>query len=284
MIQEQQPKNLMVKNQQAALAVHTQESASGVLPQDFIVPYMVITQSMSEAFTQKKADTGDIIRSTNFDKMGDVDHPVDIVILSKPSNMWIEEERPKAGQRFEFRKQYHRDAANDIQPWSFWMKDEAEVPEGTKGATEWRRVKIMKFFALTLKDLENDAVEMAKAASGELPDLNNVLMPVVVSFRSTSYKAGKSIGNILNRAASVQTPAYLYYFSLAPQSETNDQGTFYVWTVNEKTKAVPVEYRDKVSMWAKIVNSGQTILTDDQALNESEAPQREAREVVNQVV
>lgn len=282
MIQVEQPKEIAVKTKHA-IAVPTEHQVSGVLASDFIVPYMVIVQSMSESFTQKKADTGDVIRSTNFDKLGDVNNPVSIIIISKPVNQWIEEERPKPNVRFEYRSQYVRDAANDLQEWSFWKKDDVEVEANTKGATEWRRVKVMKFFALVLKDIENDAKETAKAAAGDVPDLNNVLMPVVVSFRSTSLKAGKSIGNILNRAASVGTPPWRYHFSLVPQIQTNDQGTFYVWSVNEKTHVVPEEFWPKVDHWSAIVNSGQTLITDEKA-QEDEGGSREVREVKNQVV
>ena len=250
------------------------------LASDYIIPYMIITQGTSEAFQQKKADTGDVIRSTTFEKLGDGTAPVEIVLLSNPASKWVIEQRPAKNARYEFRSEIQRNAANETLPWSYWADAEGnEVPEGTKGAFEWKRTKVLKFFAILFNDLKADAEEAKKADQGEIPDLNKVLMPVVISFRSTSYRAGKLINNIIGRAKSAKVAVWKYSVPLGVAIESNDQGTYYVWTVEEnKTKPLPAEFLPKVKNWVDIVNSGNALKTDDEA--ESESPSS-VREVVD---
>lgn len=151
-----------------------------------------------------------------------------------------------------------RNAGNETLPWSFFVdKDGKEVPQGTVGAIEARRVKQLLVFALLPQDLLNFEAELKKAEdAGELPDPSKAVTPVVLSFRSTSYKAGKEVATFFTQCSDVRVPMHKYQVKLSCKLETKDQDSFYVWTVDRsKPKAVDKAVLGTVENWAKLVNS-----------------------------
>ncbi len=260
-----------------AMVAHQAAGAHEALASDLVVPYIVICQSQSEAFTQKKADCGDIIRSTSSEKVGDPQNPIGIIPLHYPKSEWIIELKPKNASRFQYKKAFPRTAANETLPWSFWAdEDGEEVPEGSKGAIPARRVKVLKLYALLLQDVVNAQEEEKKVSEGELPDPMKSLLPVVISFRSTSYNAGKALATFIKRAESLKAKAWSYVVPFIDIFTTNDQGSFYVWDMQENlTSAVPGQKKDasdsdkelfaSVKKWAELVNSGVALRTDDTA-------------------
>lgn len=247
-----------------APTVHSPQEPE-VLRSDMVLPYIVLAQGTSDAVKERAVTLGDIYRSTTKEALGNPDKPVDVVLLHYPTTDWVIEQ--KTGNRFEFRKSIPRNASNELLEWKFWGDhDGVPVPEGTKGATEWRRVKRMVVFALLPQDIAAQAAEIAKAEAGELPDPNKALTPVVLSFRSSSYKAGKVCGDFVLKAKSMKQPPWRYQIQLGCYLDKNDEGTFYVWKADPNTaKGVAKELMPMVEEWAKIVGSGVSLKTDDQA-------------------
>jgi hypothetical protein len=253
--------------------VRDEVAAHEVIASDMVVPYVLLVQPPSEAATQGKAAVGDIIRSTTFEKLGGPQKPIEVIFLHYPKAEWIIEEKPKGAGRFEYRRAEARNAANEVQAWS-WFSDEEdgrhEVPEGTKNATEWRRVKVLRVFAVLKGDIDAANAEMKKAEAGELPDPNKALTPIIMSFRSTSYKAGKDICTFVEKAASFRMNPWRYIVPLTCHVEQNDQGTFYVWDVDAKNaKGVSKEDIPMVENWGKVINSGAVLKTDDQGVEDA---------------
>lgn len=240
-----------------------------VLRSDILIPYVVLAQGQSESVQQRKAVIGDIVRSTNFEKLGDPEHPLDAIFLHYPKAFWIIEK--KLGSRFEYVRSEPRTAANEVFPWSFWCDSEgAEVQQGTRGAIEYRRVKQLLAFAILPRDIEAAEVELKKMEAGDLPDPSKALTPVIMSFRSMSYKAGKEICTFHSQASSMNIPIWKYMLKVGNSFEQNDEGSFYTWKV-DRTKITPVkkEHLPMVERWVNIISQGQALQTDDTAEKES---------------
>ena len=158
-------------------------------------------QGLSDFVSERKAQQGDMVRSTTVEKLGDPECAVNIIPL-KLSTSWRESE--KIGQKFEFRKSYPRTAGNEALTWSFYRNPQGQEFDkpGQLGATEWQRTKVIDLFALLPKDVENFAKEMAAIAkSGEIPDLTKTVLPVNISFRVTSFNAGRAVATFFAQVA-----------------------------------------------------------------------------------
>ncbi len=248
-------------------AIATQShNADEILRQDILVPYIVLAQGQSDSVMEKKAQMGDIVRSTNAEKLGDPEHPMEAILLHCPKSDWVIEEKPPRAQRFEFRRTEPRTVQNETLPWSWWQNaDGTPAEESAKGATEWRRVKRLSVFAVLPHDIAAANAEKAKMERGELPDVSKALTPVMLTFRSSSFKAGKEIVTFFTKARSLGVDIWRYKLSFTDFLDQNDQGSYYVWSVDQNgAKPVPKEDIALVQSWAAIVNQG-GLKTDDAA-------------------
>lgn len=226
-----------------------------IMRSDLIVPYIVLGQGLSDAVVDRKVQLGDIYRSTNQEVLGNPDKPIQAVLMGAPRPDWVIEQ--KAGQKFEYRKSEPRHAGNETLPWQFWADDDGVPMEaGQKGATEWRRVKRLTVFAILLNDIIAASEEMKKVDQGELPDPSKALTPVVLSFRSSSYKAGREVATFFSKAKSMRADIWRYVVTLGCDLDKNDQGSFYVWKVDtNKPTAVPKEHVSLVQEWVNMVTA-----------------------------
>lgn len=260
-----------------ALSTPVNTMAGEVMRSDIIVPYVVLAQGQSESVQERKAQLGDIIRSTNFEKLGDPDKPIDVVFLHYPKTQWIIENKPVGAQRYQYVRTEPRNATNETDTWNFFAdleghtfdpKDKSKEPklyqEGDKNVIPWRRVKQFLVFGILPKDMEEFEKEMAKAEKGEMPDITKALTPVLFSFRSTSYKAGKEICTFFTKAAAMKVPAWKYSVPLVDYLEKNDDGSFYVWKTDQnKIKPVKKEFLPIIENWVDIVMGGQLKAHDE---------------------
>ncbi len=252
---------------------------SEILHSDIKIPYVILGQGLSDAVVSGDVAVGDIYRSSNKEILGNVHNPVDVVLLHYPQANWITECKPKGSERWKYKGTSPRHAANETLPWSFYadeagceFKDEKGnlFQEGDKGALAWRRVKQLRVFAILLSDIKAAADEMKKADKGELPDPSKALTPVVISFRSSSYDAGKDICTFVQRAMTMKQPAFRYVIQMGCVVDKNDEGTFATFKAGTaKPTAVPKEHVAMVEEWAHLVNKSQdTLKTDEEALTQ----------------
>lgn len=259
-------KEVTTKKENALSTDVQNQGVDQMLRSDMLIPYLTCAQGMSDAVKERKAQMGDIIRSTSYEKMGDPENPVEFILLGYPKNNWVIEQ--KEGSRFKFRRIEERNAANEVLPWYFWADNEGrELPEGAPGATEWRRVKQLLAFAILPADVAAAEAEMKKVEAGELPDPNKALTPVLISFRSTSYKAGKELTTFFANCKSMKIPVYRYKLKIGCTLEQNDEGSFYVWNVDRnRAQAVSKEHLPMIEEWAQIVTyHGSELKTHDEA-------------------
>lgn len=255
-----------VKQATPLAVVEPQATTQEVLSSDIIIPKLLLMQGLSDFVTERKAGLGDVVRSTTVEKLGNPETAIDFIPL-KATMGWIEQE--KVGQKFEYRKAVARTAQNENYPWSFWRNaNGAEFDRpGQMGATEWRRVKTIDVFALLPSDIDAFEKEMAKAKStGEMPDLTKTILPVVISFRSTSFNAGKTVATFFAQVAEMATHApqvrsYAYTLPLGCVAEKNDKGSFYIFKVGQPKK-LDAKYLPYAERWVNTLNSVKDIRVD----------------------
>ncbi len=248
-------KNEVVKSEaqvpqtQAAYDPSNQE----ILNSDIIIPRLLLMQGLSDAVANRKAQMGDMIRSTTLEKLGDPEVPVDFIPL-KMSADWIESEQ--VGGKFEFRTTVPRNAANDDLPWEF-----------DKNGVKWKRTKCLNVYALLTADVQAFLAEMAGLGSGEMPDLSKSLLPILLSFRSTSFSAGRAVATYFAQVRDMlkynpNVRPYGYSLTLACQPEKNDKGNYFVFKVEGKPKKIDDKFFPEVTRWYTTLNTLKTIKVD----------------------
>jgi len=252
----------LVKTEQASVPSTTNANvpSEDFSPSDMIIPRLLLQQGQSKFVAARKASIGDIVRSTNAEKLtDDRGAPIAFVPLTFRKS-WVLEE--KVGQKFEFRGYEPRPVESDTLPWTF-----------TKDGVEWRRLKNVDVVALLLSDIEADEAMMKE---GGIPDLNKVLLPVVISFRSKSYPAGKVVMDHFLRVKGKQDRLpflrpYMYTMDLTCAADENDKGSFFIYEVPVCSKQLKKEFLPIAEYWHGIVTN-QTLKVDAE---ESQAPSSE---------
>lgn len=263
--------NEVATTQTKALSTPLDQTPTGIIASDVVVPRILLMQPMSDFVAEGRAKPGDIVRSTTAEKIGGPGTTIQFIPLSMPEPSWVIEVRQPKQVRFEFKRTEPRNSGNSHLPWLFSCDFEGhEVPAGTPGALEGRRVQRLTLFALLPMDIAANLEEKKKAAEGEFPDFSKALMPVQISFRSTGFKAGKEIVSFFTQVASFKREAWEAMLDLTCHAEQNDQGNYFVFDVDRsKPKAVSKEHLDVVKYWARIVNTNANSLRVDEVSEES---------------
>lgn len=257
--------NDLAKNDNRALATQQEQGGERILNSDVLIPRLLLMQGLSDFVTDRDKSLagvpiqqGDMVRSTNKEVIGSADGEALEFIPLTFSNQWMIQEL--VGKKYEYRKVIPRDGGlhdsskpeedktGEGLPWDFKLN-----------GTDWRRVKVFNVFALLTSDIEAFNVEIKRAQeSGDMPDLNKTLLPLLISFRSTSYNAGKAVATHFTKAASMAkygTKAYGFTLKLEAQQEKNEKGTYYVFTVGQGRKCNPTELAAAAD-WVGMLKSG----------------------------
>ena len=181
--------------------------------EDIVLPKLLLMQAMSEAVSEKEtAEAGDIIKSTSEQVVGGREKPVKIIPLSC-FKTWVLS--MKDGSRYAFKSVEPSTPAN-INRALEWT-DEL--------GNEWRADKALNFYVLLPE-------EITAASNGE-----GACIPCLVSFRRTSYMAGRKLASGMKESQFLNQPAASRVYELRANKRTNDLGTFYVYDVGTAGKA-----------------------------------------------
>lgn len=236
--------NEVTKQESQVPSTHVKTNVEEVLKSDVVIPKVLLMQGLSDFVSERKAIAGDMVRSSTAEKLGDDKTPIDIIPLTF-QNLWmISENASGDGKKYEFRGYEPRTAATESLEWDF-----------IKNGTKWKRTKVLNLFALLPADIEAQNAELKKfQETGEIPDVDKVLLPVVIPFRNTSFKAGKEVATLFAKAESISrqvgktVPAYGTTISLSCAQDKNDKGTFFVFKATTAGKTNPA-YRDAAATW-----------------------------------
>lgn len=243
-----------------------------VLSVDSKVPRLLLMQSVSDFVNEDRAKKGDVVRSTTAERVGGINQPIPMIILSYPKQEWLIE--VKTGKRFEFVKTLPRNRLNEDLPWKFTADEDGnEVPAGTRTGYEANRVRMGTFFALLPGDMDRFISEMERVQSGEMPDLSVDMSPVQIRCRSFSYQASLNIEKILQKIAQFGKQPWQFVLNLSVKEMKNEDNAWFVFDFEERQKGAPTpEKYAKVAEDAFIyVQQNSSHIIVDETLETSEA-------------
>jgi hypothetical protein len=250
------------KETTALAAADAQGTINEALKSDVLVPKVLLMQGLSDYVAERKAQQGDIVRSTTAEKLGDDKTPLEFIPLSI-NNSWIIKE--KVGTKYEYRKSVPRKSVvNPLEQQAEATRIETDrqdenLPwEFKHNGTDWKRIKAINCFALLPRDIAAFQAEIKRAEKeGDMPDLEKTLMPVLISFSSYGFAAGRMIATHFTKAAAMAqygAKPYGFALTLSCYLDKNDLGSFYVFTVGGSRKCSKEEFAE-ASKWAGIVST-----------------------------
>lgn len=188
---------------------------------DIIIPKLVLMQSISKAVADEKARAGEIRGSIDLQKITEREGSVEIIPFHVYKT-WVT--LSKGGS--EFVRQVPLTMANYN-----WPREEL------LGGKEVVNFETINYYVLLPEEIKK-----------------GVFMPYVVSFRSTSAMAGKTLETHRARLKEFGKPLPFKTFKLGSQAKKNDKGNFFVFTIAESRDTTDAEL-DAVKHWHAIVKS-----------------------------
>ncbi len=231
-----------------------------VLASDMVIPKLLLMQGLSDFVSDRAKDPvtgqeirqGDVVRSTTGQVLGGPDKPFPIIPL-RYTSLWMHQERIPGKTKPEFRGYVPRDAGLHDPGKGEIEKTGENLPWEFKHlGAEWVRTKVIRLYALLPGDIDSflSMIERVKE-SGEMPDLEHALLPVVIDFRNTSYAAGKDVASYflkIREMAQYGAQPYGYSMLLGCGKEENDKGVFYVYQAG-KTEKLAAKFITEAKRW-----------------------------------
>lgn len=287
---KEEPKEMVTVNKsEMQLAAAEASLSQQVVASDVIIPRLLLMQAISPLVTSRKAQIADLVRSTNNEKLGDPEHPVQIIPLAMTS-MWMEFEKVPGENQPRFRGMY---------PRGITRRDSAGKAVDTNEGLEWTfkgandedmfRRKTVILYALVPSDIASYELELKRALeAGEVPDLNKSISPVVITFQSTSFKhGGKTAATFFNTLK--QNNAVLaskgikrvlapfeYVMTLRCKEEKKGSAAWYVFDFDASqplSKVYPDKVecdaiKEKAAFWTQALASGGVKVDDAGEIDE----------------
>jgi hypothetical protein len=258
----------MVKQEASALAMPENLKGSwgteGVDSTDIKIPAMRMCQQMSERVAEGKAQAGDVVLSTRQDVLCPKGQAVEFIPLMTFKTWQLSK---KVNGKFLFQKTEPMTPENVNSEWS-WEED----------GEEWKRTRVLNFYCLLPSDIEKEIKALEAVKRGEMPDPDDALLPVLMSFRSTSYDAGKDLATHFKKAEHFSLPPAVTTFKLTTELIKGDQGHYYVYRV-EKSRKTTTEELTVAKGWFDTLHKVNVIADDPEETSESpaEAPANVAK-------
>lgn len=196
--------------------------ATPVDKNDFLIPKLLLMQSVSSAVQEERARAGEIRESIDNKKITEKEGAVEIIPFGVYKT-WI----TLSKQGSEFIAQVPLTAANCNKP-----------REEILGGIEVLNYETLNYYCILPSEV----------ALG-------MYMPYVVSFRSTSYMAGKTLETHRARLQEFGLPLPFKTFNLGSSPRKNDKGNYYVFTISESRNSSEEELA-AVKHWFKLIQSG----------------------------
>lgn len=254
--------NELVKSNGTALQVAVSASQMGeeTFASDFKVPRIQLLQSGSKLVKERQGFAGDIVKTSTKEKLPDDKGVVKFIPLMVKHRWKIEQvlSGNKTFAGFE-----ERTAQNEALPWEF-MKD----------GIQCLRTKVLEVFCLLPQDIEADMKNM----EAELPDLDKVLLPCVLSFQSTSFAAGQEVITLISKIKGIRNRfpnlrMHHYTMTLSAKLEENKKGSYFKYLVSGNAEKTKAEYLPIVEKWANILTSRDVAVEPEESEEASQVSQ-----------
>jgi len=190
--------------------------------QELIISKVLIMQSTSELVQAGEATMGEFRDSQSGEKYGDLKQP-DSIIPFHFERVWVISSKPVGEDRYKFEGYEPINRSNENLPWTY-----------KENGVDMKREYTRNFYCL-------------------LPD--DMSMPVIVSFKGTSAKAGKNLWTqmYLKNKNMGKIPAE-FQIELSAKRETKDKNTFCVMEI-KKGKQASAEQKQQAFEWLKTIKS-----------------------------
>lgn len=222
-----------------AVSTEVQQWGSEVnVGKDLLISKVLTMQGLSELVTDADAKIGEFRDSITKELLGDITNPVAFVPFHV-RKLWDISESIDGGNTYKWVKSIPlvedptKEDYNDNWEWV--------VQEGTKTV---KRVRRLDFFCLIASQIGNGA------------------LPVTISFRSTSYKAGQVLLNqmyVRNKMVN-KSPAGVV-MNLGGIKDKNEKGT-YIITQAVPLRAATTEEQNEAFYWYKLINSSNVVVDE----------------------
>lgn len=189
--------------------------------QDIIIPKVLCMQGQSQLVGDGKAKVGDLVDSLSSQVIGGIDKPIKFIPFFMTKTFVVSEFN---GSRYMFHHIEDCTPKNENQDWE-------QIIDGKKYKFE----KSFNFYVLLEEDMS---------------------LPYVISFKSTSSKAGRELMTqmyVKNRAAGKVPPAKIMALNVVKESK---DGSSYAVLKTSVAGDSSVEQIKSCLEWFKIINSG----------------------------
>lgn len=202
---------------------------------DLLIPKILLMQGLSKLVAAEKAVMGEMRDSIGNTRLGGKEAPLEIIPFHS-NKTWIVFE--EIGGKLEYKSQVPFNDTN-----AHWKWDDIE------GGVKMRRDQSLNYYCLLPSEIKD-----------------GMFMPYVVSFRRTSYQAGKKLETAKTKFKMFGRPISSKTFKLIASKQQNEKGTFYVYDVEVGRDTTSVEI-NAVSQWMSLVKTPM-VKVDDSDLHE----------------
>lgn len=197
-------------------------------PTDILISKILLMQSTSPWVAEGKFAQGDIVNPVTLVKLGDKAKGINFAPLSTFKTMTV------------LVSKEGRNVVDHVEPWG---AQHVGAPwDYEKDGKKYGNRPTLNFYAMLEEDLK-------KPSS----------MPVILSFRSQSLRAGKKIINFFAQAADIQKKPCAMMLTLNSLLTKNDKGVFHVFDVLF-SKDTPMEYGPKLIRWEKLLKTAKVVV------------------------
>jgi hypothetical protein len=217
---------------------------------DILIPRVYAAQKTSKVIEDSQAKLGQLVRSTTNEVLGGLGTPVPVIPL-KQWKTWLITE----GGKFKGTEPFT--AANANLPFTF-----------TENGREMKRERVLNFYVLLPTDIKaNLEARRVIAETGEMPDKLVSLVPCQITFKSTSYKAGRTLATHFAQMEDLGAKCYMRWLNLDSEIVQNDKGKFSVLKVTEGGAVKDKEQLAVCERWFNILKTA-AVKVDDAGLDD----------------
>lgn len=197
----------------------------GISASDLTIPKILLMQNTSERVGMGTAAFGDMINSVTGEKVGDFSKGMEFIPLKITKN-WVVLDISQGTPKYV--RMEPVTAQNEKRDW-----------EGVENGNPVRFDLSLDVYVLMIKDI----------TEGEA-------FPYVISFRRTSYPAGRALATQILKQAILGKPVYNKVMVLKPERQKADTNVYGVYSVQPSRVATEPE-KEQAKIWLGLVTSKQ---------------------------
>lgn len=250
-----EPKDLLASSpmqlaeQETNAALLAEFGPSPLQAKDLVIPYILLLNPTSKKVTNGEGAFGDFMNSLTNEKVGDLRTSFQFVPFWMRQT-WVEYDVTDPKKK-KFLRVVEMTPANNKLPYEFSEKDKdgKTIPCG--------RDDVMNFYGFLKKDLVKGGA-----------------IPLILSFRRSSYKEGKNLANkMFVHNVNQGLPWCAYTVTITAEKRSNEASTWAIPTAGisaELTEKTSKEHMLECLKWYKQIQTGAVKEDEDQIVGETE--------------